>query len=98
MYKMGIIEDGSKLYHGIKSSGHKQARKKRQKKKLKKAKKAGDEAEVAKMKTKIKKTNKQKRKADKDIISSSVNIGKTGLKAGYNVATGNPVGAVVEFI
>ena len=95
---MTIFDDGKNLARGIKQSGHKGRRAKRQKKKIKKAKKAGDDAEVARMRAKRQKTVQQKNKADKNIRRSGVEVGKRFVKAGTSLATGNPTGAVVEFI
>ena len=95
---MSIIDDAKNLGRGIKQSGHKGRRAKRQKKKIKKAKKAGDTAEAARMKAKRQKTVQQKNKADKNIRRSGVEVGKRFVKAGTSLATGNPVGAAVEFV
>lgn len=95
---MTIFDEGKKFAGGIKKSGHKKRRAERQKKKIKKAKKSGDAERVAELKGKRKKTKKQIHKADKQVARSGVDMGKRFVKAGANLATGNPVGAAVEFI
>ena len=95
---MTVADDINTFAKSSNASGHKSRRKQRQKKKLKKARKRGDSTAVAKYQGKMKQTDKKKRKADKNQRRAGVEIGKRGVKAGASVATGNPVGAVVEFV
>jgi len=95
---MTIYHDGKNFVGGLKKSGHKKRRAQRQKKKIKKAKKSGDNEKATQLKDKRKKTKRQIHKADKQATRSGVDIGKRFVKAGASVATGNPAGAVVEFI
>lgn len=95
---MTVVDDINTLAKSDNASKHKGRRAERQKKKIKKAKKRGDNERVAQLKGKRKKTTKQKNQADKRATRSGVEIGKRTTKAGVGLATGNPVGAAVEFI
>lgn len=95
---MTIFDDGKKFVGGLKKSGHKKRRAQRQKAKIKKAKKRGDSERVSQLKGRRKKTKRQIHKADKQVARSGVEMGKRFVKSGVSLATGNPVGAVVEFI
>ena len=95
---MTVFDDGKRLARGIQASGHKSRRAKRQKKKVKQAKGSGNDAEVARMREKRRKTVAQKNKADKQIARSGVDLGKRFVKAGVAVSQRNPAGVMVEFI
>ena len=95
---MTIVDEGRKFAGGIKKGGQRRRRAERQKKKIKRAKASGDDERVARLKDKRKKTKRDIRKADKQAVRSGVDITKRTVKAGSAVASGNPVGAVVEFV
>jgi len=95
---MTIFDDAKKMVNSTSENIKKKKRAERQKKKIKKAKKTHDGKTLTTMKRKKKKTDKQRQRSQGRAIRGGMATGKRVALAGSQMAQGNPVAGVVEFI